>query len=321
MGINRSPSSTLTNEPLANETHTMSRAVVNDIAATGNKVELEYETIGSPDGVPLLLIMGFGAQLTLWPDGFCQLLADGGCFVIRFDNRDCGLSTKLDGVKVDIDEVLAAALSDRTEGLSDVPYTLSDMAADAVGLLDHLGLAAAHIVGASMGGMIAQMFAIEHPGHTLSLVSIMSNPGDPDLDQPGPEAGAVLLAAPPADRETFIEQSVSSMIWQSKKYANADEVRAQAARDYDRSFYPEGTDRQLAAIYASGRRSAMLSSLNTPTLVVHGRDDTLLLPIGGSRTAELIPGANLLMMADMGHDLPEPLWPVIVDAIIANTNR
>ena len=299
----------------------MPRAVVNTIPATDEKVELEYETIGSPTDSPLLLIMGFTAQLTLWPDGLCQMLADNGFYVIRFDNRDCGLSTKLDGVEVDLGAVMVAALEDRPDLLPPVPYTLSDMAADAAGLLAHHGIDAAHIMGASMGGMIAQTFALEYPQHTLSLVSIMSTPGDPDVSQPTPEAGAALLAPPPTERAAYIENSISSMVWQSKKYANPDEVRAQAALDFDRSFYPEGSARQLGAIYASGRRSPRLPSLDTPTLVIHGRDDTLLPPIGGFRTAELIPGANLLLMADMGHDLPEPLWPVLVDAIVANSAR
>ena len=311
----------LTHEPSGNETQRMPRAVVNAIPATAEKVELEYETIGSPNDSPLLLIMGFTAQLTLWPDGLCQMLADRGFYVIRFDNRDCGLSTKLDGVEFDLGAVMVAALDDRPELLPPVPYTLSDMAADAAGLLDHLGIGAAHIMGASMGGMIAQTFALEYPQHTLSLVSIMSTPGDPEVSQPTPEAGAALLAPPPTERAAYVENSIASMVWQSKKYANPDEVRAQAALDFDRSFYPEGSARQLGAIYASGRRSPLLPSLDTPTLVIHGRDDTLLPPSGGFRTAELIPGANLLFMADMGHDLPEPLWPVLVDAIVANAAR
>lgn len=311
----------LTNESFANETRHMPKAVVNRLAATSDKVEVEYDTLGSPTDQPMLLIMGFGAQLTLWPEGFCRMLASRGYFVIRFDNRDCGLSTKLDGVEVDLEAVLLAALADRADLLPAVPYTLSDMALDAVGLLDHLGIGAAHIVGASMGGMIAQTAAIEHPRRTLSLASIMSNPGDPEVGQPSAEAAAVLFTPPPTNRQEFIDNSVASMIWQSKKYANANEVRAQAALDFDRSYYPEGATRQLAAIYASGRRAPMLSSLGAPTVVIHGRDDTLLLPEGGVLTAELIPGANLLLMADMGHDLPEPLWPVLVDAIVSNANR
>ena len=299
----------------------MPRAVVNAADIPGGKIELEHETIGSPSDPAVLLIMGFTAQLTLWPDGFCQAIADRGRYVIRFDNRDCGLSSKLDGVAVDMGALMTAVALNRPDLTPPVPYTLSDMANDAVGLLDHLGITAAHVVGASMGGMIAQTFAIEHPARTASLVSIMSITGEPEYGQPEPEAAAVLLAPPPADRDAYIESSVNSLIWHSKKYGNAQEVREQSAREYDRSFYPEGAGRQLAAIYGSTPRADALRNLDTPTLVIHGRDDTLLAPSGGFRTAELIPGANLLFMADMGHDLPEPLWPVLVDAIISHTSR
>ncbi len=299
----------------------MPQAVVNSNSFTGEKISVEFETIGSPADPPLLLIMGFTAQLTLWPEGFCADLADCGRYVIRFDNRDCGLSTKLDGVEVDLSAVIGAALSDRPDLLPPVPYTLSDMAADAVGLLDHLGIEAAHIVGASMGGMIAQTVALEHPQRTLSLVSIMSSPGDPEVSLPSAKAGAVLFTPPPTDRAGFIDSSIGSLVWMSKKYGDPAAVRAVAASAFDRSFYPEGAIRQLAAIYASGRRSPLLPSLNTPTLVIHGRDDTLIPPAAALRTAELIPGSNLLILSDMGHDLPEPLWPVVVDAIISHTNR
>jgi pimeloyl-ACP methyl ester carboxylesterase len=299
----------------------MPRAIVNDASTPGGKIELEYETLGSPEDLPILLIMGFTAQLTVWPDGFCQALADRGRYVIRFDNRDCGLSTKLDGVTVDLGGVIAAALAEDPAQMPPLPYTLSDMAADAAGLLDHLGLEAAHIVGASMGGMIAQTLALEHPRRTLSLVSVMSSPGDPDVTQPTPEAAAALFTPPPTDRDAYIESSLTSLVWQSKKYADADLQRANAARDFDRSFYPEGANRQLAAIYASGSRSAALAALGAPTLVIHGRDDTLIPPPAGFRTAEVISGSTLLFVSDMGHDLPEPLWPVLVDAIVSHTGR
>jgi pimeloyl-ACP methyl ester carboxylesterase len=289
----------------------MPRAVVNHLPVTNTPVEVEYATFGSPSDPALLLVMGFTAQLTLWPEAFVHELAECGRYVIVFDNRDCGLSTKLDGVEVDLGGVLAAAMAEQPELLPPVPYTLSAMAADAIGLLDHLGIERAHIAGASMGGMIAQTIAIEFPERTESLISIMSSTGDPEVSMPSPEVGAILLAPPPTDREAYIASSVNSMIWHSKKYGDADEVRAQAASDYDRSFYPEGAARQLAAIYASGRRSPMLALLCVPTLVIHGRDDTLIPPAAGLLTAELIDGAHLLLMADMGHDLPEPLWPVI----------
>jgi pimeloyl-ACP methyl ester carboxylesterase len=282
-------------------------------------VELEYDTFGSPDDAALLLIMGFTAQMTAWPDDFCKRLADTGLFVVRFDNRDCGLSTKLDGVAVDVGTIMAAALSQQP--LPEVPYTLSDMAADAVGLLDELGIDRAHVMGASMGGMIAQQFAIEHPTRTRSLISVMSMTGEPDVGQAAPEVMAVLLAPPPAERQAFIDQSTSSLVWSSKKYGDAALVRQQASTAYDRSFYPEGASRQLAAIFATGPRNVGLAALNTPTLVIHGRDDTLITPSGGFRTAERIDGANLLLVADMGHDLPEPLWPLLVDTIASHARR
>ena len=281
-------------------------------------IELEYDTVGSPSDPALLLIMGFTAQMTAWDDSFCKLLADGGLYVIRFDNRDCGLSTKLDGVSVDIGAVMAAAFGDLPA--PPVPYTLTDMAADAVGLLDALGIEQAHIMGASMGGMIAQTVAIEHPQRCLSLISVMSQPGDPDVGQATPEAASALLSPPPTNRHDYIASSPKWMTWHSKKYRDEARTKAQAARDFDRSFYPEGSSRQLAAIYASGRRSHKLAGLTVPTLVIHGRDDTLITPGGGVRTAELIDGANLLLLADMGHDIPEPLWPVITDAVISHAH-
>jgi pimeloyl-ACP methyl ester carboxylesterase len=288
-------------------------------ALVHNGIELEYDTFGSPDDPTLLLIMGFSAQMTAWDEKFCQLFADAGLFVVRFDNRDCGLSTKLDGQTVDVGAVILAALADQP--VPPVPYTLSDMAADAVGLLDHLGVERAHVMGASMGGMIAQHVAIEHPSRVRSLVSIMSMPGEPEVGQPTPEAGAALLEPPPTNREDYIESAPKWMIWQSKKYADLDEVKADAARSFDRSFYPEGSPRQLAAIYASGRRTEGLQGLDVPTLVIHGRDDTLIAPSGGFRTAELVPGAHLLFVADMGHDMPQPLWPLFVDSIVSHVRR
>ena len=281
-------------------------------------IEIEFETFGSPDDPALLLIMGLTAQMTAWPDSLCHGLATER-FVIRFDNRDCGLSTKFDGIDVDVMAVIAAALAEMEP--PGVPYTLSDMASDAIGLLDHLGIGQAHIVGASMGGMIAQTLAIEYPDRTLSLTSLMSQPGDPDVGQPSPEAMAVLFSPAAADRDAYIDSSIGWGVWSSPKYFDVAAARMQAALDYDRSFCPEGAPRQMAAIYASGRRSDRLTTLQMPTLVIHGRDDKLIAPSGGVRTAELIEGANLLLLADMGHDLPEPLIPTIVDAIRSHTRR
>jgi pimeloyl-ACP methyl ester carboxylesterase len=281
-----------------------------------NGIDIEYDTFGDPSDPALLLVMGYTAQLISWQEGFARSLADEHLFVIRFDNRDCGLSSKLDGQAADPMAVLAALLSG--EPLPSVPYTLSDMAADAIGLLDHLGVERAHIAGASMGGMIVQTMAIEHPSRVASLTSIMSTTGDPRVGAPTQEARAALLAPPPTERDAYIEASLRTAVWHSKKYFDAGEEKVLAAASFDRSFYPEGASRQLAAIYASGDRSAQLSQLDVPTLVIHGRDDTLISPEGGERTAELIPGSRLLLVSDMGHDVPRPLWPVIVDAIAGN---
>jgi pimeloyl-ACP methyl ester carboxylesterase len=282
-------------------------------------VFLEYESMGNPSNPTLLWIMGFGAQMTAWPDEFLQMYVDAGFHVVRFDNRDCGLSFKHDGVMVDVGAVTAAAVMG--DPPPPVPYTLSDMATDAVGVLDGLGIKAAHIVGASMGGMIAQTLAIEFPERVLSLTSIMSVPGDMAYGTPTPEALNTLVAPPPEDRDAYIEGAKNWAIWCSKKYFDLDDARARAAREFDRSFYPEGTHRQMAAIYASGDRSEHLLALKVPTLVIHGRDDTLLTPSGGERTAELVPGSVLMMVADMGHDLPRQLWSLFIDAIASHARR
>ena len=276
-------------------------------------IELEYDTFGSSDDPALLLVMGFTAQMTAWTEPFCRQFADRGLYVIRFDNRDCGLSTKFDGVVVDPMAVMGAAIAG--SDLPEVPYTLSDMAADGIGLLDHLGVDRAHVVGASMGGMIVQTMAIEHPDRLRSVTSIMSTVGDPEVGQAAPEAIAVLLAPPPPTRDEVIARSADYAVWSSKKYFDADRTAKLAAENYDRSFYPEGSTRQLSAIYASGDRTELLAGVTTPMLVIHGLDDTLITPSGGRRTAELVPGASLLEVADMGHDLPEPLWPFVVGAI------
>jgi len=276
-------------------------------------VELEYDTFGDPSDPALLLVMGFSAQMTMWDVGFCELLAAGGRYVVRFDNRDSGLSTKLDGVSVDLADVLAAVADpDRTP---DVPYTLSDMANDCVGLLDALGIERADVVGASMGGMIVQTLAIEHPERLASMTSIMSTTGDTAVGESSPESIAVLLTPPPAEREAYIEQSAKTAVWRSKRYTDVDEIRRRAGEYYDRSFYPAGGPRQLAAIYASGDRTAALAGVTVPSLIVHGRDDTLIGASGGAATAAAIPGAHYLLLADMGHDLPEPLWPIVTAAI------
>ena len=286
--------------------------------STDNRsIELEYDHFGNPTDPALLLIMGFTAQMVAWDEEFCTQLADRGHFVIRFDNRDCGLSTKLHGVPSNSDAVIMAAMME-TE-MPPVPYTLSDMAADAMQVLDHLNIERAHIMGASMGGMIAQTVAIEHPHRVKTLISIMSQPGELTVGQPTQEAMELIVTPAPSDRDEYIAFAPKWQLWQSKKYRSDDVSRRNAIRDFDRSNYPEGGPRQMAAIYASGSRAEGLQKLQVPALVIHGTDDQLITPSGGERTAELIPNSTLLMVDDMGHDLPQPLWPLFIDAISKHT--
>jgi len=286
--------------------------------STDNRqIELEYDHFGNPTDPALLLIMGFTAQMVAWDEEFCKQLADRGHFVIRFDNRDCGLSTKLHDVPSNSDAVIMAAMME-TE-MPPVPYTLSDMAADAMQVLDHLNIERAHIMGASMGGMIAQTVAIEHPHRVKTLISIMSQPGELTVGQPTQEAMELIVTPAPSDRDEYIAFAPKWQLWQSKKYRSDEVSRRNAIRDFDRSNYPEGGPRQMAAIYASGSRAEGLQKLQVPTLVIHGTDDQLITPSGGERTAELIPNSTLLMVDDMGHDMPQPLWPFYLDAISKHT--
>jgi pimeloyl-ACP methyl ester carboxylesterase len=285
-----------------------------------NGIALEYETFGRPHDPPVLLVMGFTAQLITWPRGFCERLAAGGRFVVAFDNRDCGLSDKLDGRTHELEAIGAAARTgDFATARQLAPYTLSDLADDARGLMTALGIERAHVVGASLGGMIAQTMAIEHPDRLLTLTSMMSTTGEPEYGQSSPEALSALLEPDPPDRAGCIAAAEKWLIWRSKRYPNLAGAYAIAAESYDRCHYREGASRQLAAIIASGPRADGLTRLELPTLVIHGRDDTLIAPSGGERTAALIPGARLVLVDDMGHDRPEPLWPEICGAILDHT--
>ena len=287
------------------------------ISTDNRQMEIEYDTFGNPADQPLLLIMGFTAQMVAWEEEFCQQLVERGHFVIRFDNRDCGLSTKLHGVPSNSDAVVMAAMME-TE-MPEVAYTLADMAGDAAKLLDHLNIERAHIMGASMGGMIAQTVAIEHPHRVKTLISIMSQPGELTVGQPTQEAMELIVTPAPTDRDEYIAFAPKWQLWQSKKYRSDEVSRRNAIRDFDRSNYPEGGPRQMAAIYASGSRAEGLQKLQIPTLVIHGTEDQLITPSGGERTAELIPNSTLLMVDDMGHDMPQPLWPLYFDAITKHT--
>ena len=275
-------------------------------------IEICYESYGPDDAPPLLLVMGLGAQMTLWTPGFVSELLERGFRVIRFDNRDVGLSTKTDGSPPDVMALYAQAMAGQPV---DAPYTLSTMAADAVGLLDALDIGAAHVVGASMGGMIAQMIAIEHPDRVLSLTSIMSTTGASDMGQPDPEAMMALLTPPPTDREGAIASTVeTSRIIGGSLFDEAD-ARARAAEAYDRCFHPAGAAFQIAAIAATGDRTERLRDVQVPTLVIHGREDSLVTLSGGEATAAAVPGADLLVLGQMGHDIPRVYWPQIADAI------
>ena len=286
-----------------------------------NDITIEYEVIGDIADPALLLVMGLGAQLISWPDPFCAQLADRGFAVVRYDNRDVGLSQKFeDAGTPDLAAILGAL------GSGDAvpaPYTLGDMADDGIALIEGLGLSPAHIVGASMGGMIVQEMVIRHPGAVRSLCSIMSTTGDRSVGQPTPDALAVLLQPPPATRAEVIEAGVrGSRVIGSPRYPTDEaELRAGAALAYDRSYYPQGPARQIAAILSAEDRTAALGAVDVPTLVIHGDADPLVTPTGGEATAKAVPGSELLVIEGMGHDLPEALWPEVIAAIAANANQ
>jgi pimeloyl-ACP methyl ester carboxylesterase len=281
-----------------------------------NGIEIEYETFGDPGGVPILMIAGLGVQMLSWDDGFCELLASRGFRVIRFDNRDCGLSTWMEAAGP---PDISAALS----GDGQPAYHLDDMAADAVGLLDALGIPSAHVAGASMGGFIAQLVAINHPERVLSLTSIMSGPGGEDEVHPTPEGVAVLLASPPTTREESITQGMLArkvLKGSLDPYDEAFEL-ARVTRSVERATYPEGSVRQFVAIMAAKSRIERLGSIRVPVLVIHGIDDILIPVENGRLVAAAAPGARLVEIEGMGHDLPERVWPQVVDSIADLTRQ
>jgi pimeloyl-ACP methyl ester carboxylesterase len=280
-----------------------------------NSLTLEYDTFGDPDAPAMLLVMGLSMQLIAWQPEFCDRLARRGFHVIRFDNRDIGLSSKIEtgGAVPDLGAILGG-------DISSAPYFLRDLAADTVGLLDGLGIAKAHVVGASMGGMIVQELLIRYADRISSACSIMSTTGDPSVGRASPEGLAVLYSPPVDSRDAAIERGVKTLrALSSPAYPPLDELlEIRAIESYDRSYYPAGSGRQLAAILASGNRTEALHAVKTPTLVIHGEADPLVDVSGGRATAAAIPDSTLLVLPGMGHDLPPQLWDTFINAIVAN---
>jgi pimeloyl-ACP methyl ester carboxylesterase len=290
--------------------------------ASANQISIEYETFGNPSSPPILLIIGLGAQLIYWDEVFCRQLAEAGLYVIRFDNRDSGLSTKFDEAGVpDVSDTISKLMNRQKVT---PPYTIEDMAADAVGLLDALKIKKAHICGMSMGGMIAQALAIKYPDRVLSLTSIYSTTGNPRLPQAKLEIMGLLLTPPPQDREPFIQFNLQLFRALTGPKFGFDEewVRQLMGRAYDRSFCPHGEARQLVAILTQPNRQPALKGVKVPTLIIHGDADPLVSVEGGRDAAEAVPGAQLKIMEGMGHDLPHgEAWAQIAKDIIAHTKK
>jgi pimeloyl-ACP methyl ester carboxylesterase len=292
---------------------------VTDTSGTlpANGVQIAYETFGDRDHRPLIMVMGLGASMLMWHPDLCAMLAGRGFFVIRFDNRDVGRSTHLHDARPP--DLMGALMRG---DVSSASYSLDDMAQDAFGLLDALDLPAAHVLGASLGGMIAQVMAARHPERVLSLTSIMSTPA-PALTNPTPAAAAVLMQQPAATREEAIARMLeAARVIGSPGYPPDEQWRAElTAQLWDEGLDPAGSARQLLAIYASGDRTEAVRGIARPTLVIHGDSDPLINVSAGRRTAELIAGAELLIIPGMGHDLPRQVWPAIVDAVSAVADR
>lgn len=283
--------------------------------AEANGVTIAYDTFGHEGDTPLLLIMGLGSQMILWDEDFCRQLASKGYRVIRFDNRDIGLSTTFNRMAVpDLTAVTETLLRGDVPLL---PYTLDDMARDAVALLEALGHDSAHIVGESMGGMIGQIMAVHFPEHLRTLTTIMSSTGDPGLPPPKPEVLEILYAPFPTDRPGYVDAFVRAFQVLSGLDTPVDNARARkwAEKSFDRGLNPPGVTRQYAAILAAGDRTTELKTVSVPTLVVHGNQDPLMPLECGRATAAAIPGARLEIIEGMGHALPVAVWPQVIAAI------
>jgi len=281
-------------------------------------IEIVYDTFGESTALPMLLVIGLGEQMIAWDEEFCSELAAQGYWVIRYDNRDAGLSTKLD--EAGIPNIPALVQAQMQGEMIETPYLLGDMADDAVGLLDALGVESAHVVGVSMGGMIVQEMAIHHPERIRTMTSIMSSTGNAELPPAKPEAMALLTETAPTGRADFIEDSVRvARILSGPGFpVDEDRVRKKAGDIFDRGLSPAGMTRQLAAIIGSGSRKDALKSVTVPTLVIHGDTDPLIPVEGGIDTADAISGAQLLIIKGLGHDLSPAMWPQIVAAIISH---
>lgn len=284
-------------------------------STTANGITIEYETFGSPEQPTLLLVNGLGSQLINYEPEFCERFVDQGFHVVVFDNRDVGLTSKSPEPPPDVVSFMRKFRAG--ENVTGTPYTLTDMANDSFAVLDAVGARTAHVAGMSMGGMIVQRMAINQPDRVLSMTSIMSTTGAPEVGNATPEAGAVLVTPPPADRNGYIEHTVQSRQVTGGAHYSADYWRAQAAKLYDRMFHPIGSAFQIAAVAADGDRTAELGSVTVPSLVIHGRMDPLISLSGGEATASAIPGAELLVIDTMGHDLPSAIWEEVVAAMIA----
>lgn len=285
-----------------------------------NNLIIEYETIGDPNSKPLLLIAGLGSQLLAWSDEICEDLTENGFFVIRFDNRDVGLSTKFEDAGIPNMMEISAAYS-RGE-VPEIPYTLEDMAGDAIGLLDALNIEKAHICGASMGGMIAQIIAYKYPSRVKSLAVIMSTTGNPELPPSKPEILMQFFAPVPSEREAYINEMVKrdSLINGIFPY-DENQSREYRTKEYDRCYYPEGIARQLAAMAVPGNIKPYISSISAPTIVIHGSKDPFNLIEAGRDIATTIPGAELLIIDGMGHSFPREIIPQIIEALVMNSKK